>query len=271
MRCSWIAAAIVLACAGAAAAQGTTYNLGRAPTEEELNPAGAAIGPDGQGLPDGSGTAAEGALLYVARGCSQCHGPTGVEGPGPHLVGERGSGNPEYDAFYEGGNWQGRGIRNFMFATQIWSWINQGMPLNLQGFLTADEVYAPDGVPAAPQRHHRGGRRPRRREPAAGADAEPGRLRVHTRSSCLRGVEARHAPDARQVAPLPDLPPAPKRCRTAASAPSTAAVGASLPPGESAPRRSSPAPRSDSPRRTPRLRPGTACPRRRRPRSGAAR
>ena len=142
MRCSLFTAAIVAACAGLAAAQGTTYNLGRAATEAELNPAGAAIDPDGQGLPEGSGTAAEGALLYVARGCSQCHGPTGVEGPGPHLVGERGSGNPEYDAFYEGGNWQGRGIRNFMFATQIWSWINQGMPLNQQGFLTADEVYA---------------------------------------------------------------------------------------------------------------------------------
>ena len=144
MRCSvgWLVAAFVLACVGAAAAQGPTYNLGRAPTEEELHPAGAAIGPEGHGLPAGSGTAAEGALLYVARGCSQCHGPTGVEGPGPHLVGERGSGNPEYDAFYEGGNWQGRGIRNFMFATQIWSWINQGMPLNQQGFLTANEVYA---------------------------------------------------------------------------------------------------------------------------------
>ena len=142
MRCRLFAAAIVVACVGAVAAQGQTYNLGRAPTEAELNPAGAAIGPDGRGLPAGSGTAAEGALLYVARGCSQCHGPTGAEGPGPHLVGERGSGNPEYDAFYEGGNWQGRGIRNFMFATQIWSWINQGMPLNRQGFLTADEVYA---------------------------------------------------------------------------------------------------------------------------------
>lgn len=143
MRCSagWVAAVVVLACASAAA-QGPTYNLGRAATEEELNPAGAAIGLDGQGLPPGSGTAAEGALLYVARGCSQCHGPTGVEGPGPHLVGERGSGNAEYDAFYEGGNWQGRGITNFMFAPQVWSWINQGMPLNQQGFLTADEVYA---------------------------------------------------------------------------------------------------------------------------------
>ena len=142
MRCSWFVPAILVACGVTVAAQGSTYNLGRSPTEEELRPPGSAIGPDGRGLPPGSGTAAQGALLYVARGCSRCHGPTGEEGPGPHLVGERGAGSEEYDAAYEGGNWSGRGVTNFMFATQIWSWINQGMPLNQQGFLTADEVYS---------------------------------------------------------------------------------------------------------------------------------
>ena len=135
-------AAVFLAGGVGVAAQGPTYELGRPPTADELQPPGAAIGPDGRGLPPGSGTAAEGALLYVARGCSGCHGPTGAEGPGPHLVGPRGAGNTHYDAAYEGGNWQGRGIANFMFAPQIWSWINQGMPLNQQGFLTADEVYS---------------------------------------------------------------------------------------------------------------------------------
>ena len=147
MRCSWLAATMLLAAmllAGgvAVAAQGLTYELGRPPTADERRPPGAAIGPDGRGLPPGSGTAAEGALLYVARGCSGCHGPTGIEGPGPHLAGPQGSGNPQYDAAYEGGNWRGRGIANFMFAPQIWSWISQGMPLNQQGFLTADEVYS---------------------------------------------------------------------------------------------------------------------------------
>ena len=37
--------------------------------------------------------------------------------------------------------WMGRGIENFPFAPLIWSWINQAMPLNQHGFLTADEVY----------------------------------------------------------------------------------------------------------------------------------
>ena len=145
MRCSLVVLVMVLACGVVAAAQGPTYNLGRSPTEEELSPPGAAIGPDGEGLPPGSGTATQGAMLFVARGCSVCHGPTGTEGPGPHLAGPHSGGlrgEGIYDALYERGNWQGRGIRNFPFSPLIWSWINQAMPLNQQGFLTADEIYS---------------------------------------------------------------------------------------------------------------------------------
>ena len=145
MRCSAVVLVLVLACGAAASAQGPTYGLGRTPSDAELHRPGAAISPDGDGLPAGSGDAARGALLYVARGCGVCHGPTGEEGPGPRLAGpHRGGlrGESNYDALYERGNWQGRGIRNFMFAPQIWSWINKAMPLNQAGFLTADEVYS---------------------------------------------------------------------------------------------------------------------------------
>ena len=145
MRSSLVAAALVFVWVVGSLAQGPTYKLGRAPTDAELRRPGAAIAPDGEGLPPGSGTATQGALLYVARGCGLCHGPTGEEGPGPRLAGEhRGGlrGTTSYDAVYERGNWQGRGIRNFMFAPQIWGWINKAMPLNQAGFLTADEVYS---------------------------------------------------------------------------------------------------------------------------------
>ena len=121
MRCSGFVAAILMACAVAVAAQGPTYKLGPSANRGRAPAAGGCDRPDGRGLPPGSGTAAQGALLYVARGCSVCHGPTGAEGPGPHLVGERAAGSEEYDAAYEGGNWSGRGMMNFMFATQIWS------------------------------------------------------------------------------------------------------------------------------------------------------
>ena len=43
--------AVILACGIVAEAQGPTYNLGRTPTEEELQPWDAAIGIDGKGLP----------------------------------------------------------------------------------------------------------------------------------------------------------------------------------------------------------------------------
>ena len=81
MRCSLIAVALLLGCGVAAEAQGPTFNLGSTPAEEELRPPDAAIGPDGEGLPPGRGTATEGALVYRARGCAKCHGSTGTEGP----------------------------------------------------------------------------------------------------------------------------------------------------------------------------------------------
>ena len=94
MRCSLLVVAMVLAYGVAAVAQGPTFKLGRTPTEQELRPTDAAVGPDGKGLPPGSGTAEAGATIYVARGCAKCHGPTGTEGPGPRLLGPPGGNTP---------------------------------------------------------------------------------------------------------------------------------------------------------------------------------
>ena len=119
MRCSLLVVAMVLAYGVAAVAQGPTFKLGRTPTEQELRPTDAAVGPDGKGLPPGSGTAEAGATIYVARGCAKCHGPTGTEGPGPRLLGPPGGNTP-------------RGIASNPFAPLIWSYINQMMPLDQQ-------------------------------------------------------------------------------------------------------------------------------------------
>ncbi len=124
------------------AAQGPTYKLGRAATAEEIQQVDAAIGPNGEGLPPGSGMSAQGALTYAARGCGSCHGPTLKEGPAPNLVGPRRPGAGISMNHEEGGNWAGRGIANFPFAPLIFSFIRQAMPLGRQGVLTADEVYA---------------------------------------------------------------------------------------------------------------------------------
>jgi len=102
-------------------AQGPSYGLGRAPSTEEVKAWDTAVGPEGKELPPGKGTAAEGAKIFSARGCSWCHGPNGEEGPGPRLV--------------------GGGIAGWAFATTIWDYINRAMPLNGEGNLKPDEVY----------------------------------------------------------------------------------------------------------------------------------
>ena len=73
-----VSAAILVTCA-AASAQAPDYNLGKTPTDDEIRAWDISITPDGKGLPAGSGTAVEGAKLYVRKGCVICHGPTGQE------------------------------------------------------------------------------------------------------------------------------------------------------------------------------------------------
>lgn len=89
------------------------------------------IGPGGENLPPGSGTATEGALVFTQRGCSACHGPTGVEGPALVLVGGRATMASSYFP-----------IVQWPFATMIWDYVHRAMPYDRPGRLTYDEVYA---------------------------------------------------------------------------------------------------------------------------------
>jgi len=86
---SALALAIVLAGAAALAAQSPRFGVGRPPTPDEVRGLGAAIAPDGGGLPDGSGSVAEGRTVYAAR-CASCHGPSGAGIPAqyPRLSGQ---------------------------------------------------------------------------------------------------------------------------------------------------------------------------------------
>ena len=105
--------------------------LGRAPTPAELRAWDLSIGPDGAELPAGSGTVAQGSLVFTQRGCAACHGPTGVEGPGPELVGGKADLSTNYFP-----------IRYWPFAPPIWDYIKRAMPYDKPGQLTNDEVYA---------------------------------------------------------------------------------------------------------------------------------
>lgn len=116
-------------------AQGPTYGIGRAPTPEEIRARDISIGPTGEELPPGKGSAKEGALVYRAKGCAGCHGATGVDGSAPNLKSKTPT-NPNVWA-------RGRILPlRAPFATTVWDYINRGMPLNREGTLTPDEVYA---------------------------------------------------------------------------------------------------------------------------------
>ena len=116
-------------------AQSPTYGVGRTPTAEEIRAWDISVGPTGTELPPGRGTAKDGAQAYARKGCAGCHGKTGTEGTAPIL---KGKADPKVDTWERG---RILPIRS-PFATTVWDFINRAMPLNREGTLTADEVYA---------------------------------------------------------------------------------------------------------------------------------
>ena len=115
-------------------AQGLIYGVGRTPSAEEIRARDISIGPTGEELPRGKGSAKEGALTYRSKGCAGCHGVNGTGGAAPILKSKDPT-NPNVWA-------RGRILPlRAPFATTVWDYINRGMPLNREGTLTPDEVY----------------------------------------------------------------------------------------------------------------------------------
>lgn len=63
-----------------------TFGFGGEATDERIAMWDIDVKPDGEGLPSGSGTVAQGKLVYETQ-CIACHGATGTEGPFDRLVG----------------------------------------------------------------------------------------------------------------------------------------------------------------------------------------
>jgi cytochrome c len=127
--------AFVLLMGVSALAQAPTYSgVGRTPSPEEIRAWDISIGPTGAELPPGRGTTKEGAQIYRAK-CASCHGATGIEGRAPILKSKAG---PEVELWARGRILPLRAP----FATGVWDYVNRAMPLNREGTLTADEVYA---------------------------------------------------------------------------------------------------------------------------------
>ena len=116
-------------------AQSPTYGVGRTPTAEEIRRMDISIGPTGEELPPGRGTAKEGAQVFEQKGCIACHGPAGLGGMAPELQSKKGQDVPI---------WQRERILPLRspFATTVWDYINRGMPAMNEGTLTANEVYS---------------------------------------------------------------------------------------------------------------------------------
>jgi|SRR6185295_10238218 len=113
-----------------------TYGVGRATTQEELSRLDISIGPTGEELPLGRGTAKEGAVLFRQKGCVGCHGAAGAGGgPAPALQSKE---SPEVPI------WERERILPLRapFATTVWDFIHRAMPLGNEGTLKPDEVYS---------------------------------------------------------------------------------------------------------------------------------
>lgn len=123
MRSSPLVVAAVLAFAAGAAAE--TPNLGQSVTEADLALWDISVGPDGVGLPQGSGTPAQGKAVYEQK-CELCHGKEASGGKNAALVSTK-----------------NRTVTSYVpHATTIFDFTRRAMPWPQPKSLTADETYA---------------------------------------------------------------------------------------------------------------------------------
>ena len=122
----------------AVVASGSPFGFGEPVTEEDVEPWDVDVGPDGEGLPPGSGTVPEGAAVYEAS-CARCHGPDAVDGPYGPLVATEGA-----ESFPFGRDPSlTTSIGNYWpYATTVFDYVRRSMPFDDPGSLSDEEVYA---------------------------------------------------------------------------------------------------------------------------------
>jgi cytochrome c len=112
------------------------YGVGQPATEEEIAAINIDVMPDGRGLPEGSGTYAEGEELYETI-CAACHGSDmmGISELGaPQLIGGRGTLATDKPVKTVESYWP--------YASTFFDYTHRAMPMTAPGSLTTDEVYA---------------------------------------------------------------------------------------------------------------------------------
>jgi mono/diheme cytochrome c family protein len=122
------AISFALALGGAAAMAAELPGLGKPVSEAELALWDISVGPDGKGLPPGSGTPAQGGAIFAQK-CEPCHGKDGAGGTNALLI------NPP-----------GKTERNMALyvpnATTIFDFTRRAMPWPQPKSLSNEEVYA---------------------------------------------------------------------------------------------------------------------------------
>ena len=129
-----VASAVLLASAwlrDVAAQEGP--NLGVPATPEQIAGWDISIGPDGRGLPAGSGTAGVGKAVYELK-CLACHGQEGAGRPNDQLVGGHGTLESPAAVKTVGSYWP--------YATTLFDYIRRAMPYLQPQSLSNDETYA---------------------------------------------------------------------------------------------------------------------------------
>ena len=106
--------------------------IGKPISENQIRLWNIDIGPNGEGLPPGSGTVALGEVLYQQQ-CASCHGDKGQGGIANRLVGG-GAFNTNSPVKTVGSFWP--------YSTTIFDYTKRAMPHNAPQSLSNDQVYA---------------------------------------------------------------------------------------------------------------------------------
>ena len=114
------------------------FHIGNPASHEKIRLLDIDIRPDGKGLPDGSGTVAEGEKVYQQT-CLACHGERGEGG-----INERLAGRLPDDAFpFAGSKPPKKTIGNYWpYATTLFDYIRRTMPYTEPGSLSDQQVFS---------------------------------------------------------------------------------------------------------------------------------
>src|SRR3954452_10048721 len=133
-RSAFLMAVSGLTMASAVAFAAESPNLGQLATPEEIAAWDISIGPDGVGLPPGSGNPKQGEAVYAAK-CIACHGEKGAGKPNDQLVGGQGT--------LPGDKPPVKTVGSFWpYATIVFDYVRRAMPYNESKSLTNDDLYA---------------------------------------------------------------------------------------------------------------------------------